>query len=211
MSPALLVAAAISGFLHIRADYRRQWSLTYVFKPLTMLLILGLALQGGQSDFYRNAIVTGLTLSLIGDIFLMLKPARFLAGLAAFLFAHLAYLIAFASLVQNAHPIASAAALIAGLIMLHFLWPGLGRLRLPVILYVTAIIAMVAAASSAALEAPSIGRLTAAAGAIAFMISDAILGVARFRQAFPAAQGLILSSYYLGQGLIALSAGSLNG
>ncbi|MDH3915554.1 MAG: lysoplasmalogenase [Chromatiales bacterium] len=209
MSAALLVAAGISGLLHIRADYQRQWALTYIYKPLTMLLILGLALQGGQPDPYRFAIVTGLILSLVGDVFLMLKPARFLPGLTAFLFAHLAYLVGFAYASQGLHLIASAIALLTGLIMLRLLWPGLGRLWLPVTLYVAAIVAMVAAAFSAALEAPSAYRLAAAAGALAFLISDATLGVARFRKPFEAAQALILSSYYLGQSLIALSAGSL--
>lgn len=209
MSAALLAAAGISGFLHIRADYRREWTLTYIYKPLTMLLILGLALQGGQPGTYRYAIVTGLTLSLVGDVLLMLKPARFVPGLTAFLFAHLAYLVGFAYASQGLHLIASAIALLTGLIMLRSLWPGLGRLRLPVTLYVAAIVAMVAAAFSAALEAPSAYRLAAAAGALAFLISDATLGVARFRKPFRAAQALILSSYYLGQSLIALSAGSL--
>ena len=209
MSAALLAAVGISGFLHIRADYRCQWTLTFIYKPLTMLLILGLALQGSQPDPYRYAIVTGLILSLVGDVLLMLKPARFLAGLTAFLLAHLAYLVGFAYASQGLHLIASAIALMTGLIMLRSLWPGLGRLRLPVIVYVLAIVAMVAAAFSAALETPSAYRLAAAAGALAFLISDATLGVARFRQPFRAAQGLILSSYYLGQSLIALSAGAL--
>ena len=212
MSWALLGAALALGVLHILADYQRQWPRTYVYKPAAMVCIIALAMTAGTpSDLYRWAVLTGLLLSLVGDVFLMLRPAHFLAGLSSFLLAHLAYLAAFSSRIGIVDWPSTAAAIAAGTGMLYVLWPGLGRLRAPVTLYVAAIAAMVATAVSAAMSAPDPGRTAAAVGALLFMASDACLGFARFRRSFPAAQGFILSSYYPAQALIALSAGSLYG
>lgn len=210
MSWVLLVAALAFGALHVHADYRREWGRTYIYKPLTMLGIIGLVfVSDGPESAYRWWILAGLILSLAGDIFLMLRPARFLAGLGSFLLAHMAYVGGFLQRLDSLHLPATALACIAGAGMLRILWPGLGRLRFAVLLYVTAIVAMVAAALTAALEAPSPGRSAAAAGALLFLVSDACLGFARFRHRFPAAQGLILGTYYPAQALIALSAGAL--
>lgn len=210
MTWALLGAALAFGLLHIRADYRRQWPLTYFYKPLAMAGIIGLVFVNSVPEGpYRWWILVGLLLSLVGDVFLMLRPARFLAGLISFLVAHVAYINAFLYGVERLHWPAVLPATAAGIIILALLWPGLKRLKLPVVLYVAAIVAMVATATSAALETPSPGRLAAALGSALFLASDACIGLSRFRRPFPAAQGLILGSYYPAQALIALSAGPL--
>lgn len=212
MSWALLVAALAFGALHIRADYRREWARTYIYKPLAMVGIIALiVVDGAPGSVYQWLILTGLLFSLAGDVFLMVKPARFLAGLASFLLAHLLYVAGFASRLDSLHWLPTTAALAAGLGMLALLWPGLGRLRMPVLLYVAAISAMVATSVSVAMEAPGPGPIAAGLGAGLFLASDACLGYARFRRQFRAAQALILGSYYPAQALIALSAGPLFG
>ena len=40
MTLVLLIAAAIFGALHIRSDYRHEWPLTYIYKPLAMVAII---------------------------------------------------------------------------------------------------------------------------------------------------------------------------
>ena len=210
MSWPLLGAALALGLLHILADYRRQWLRTYFYKPMAMLAIIGLVLVESPPDNpYRWWILTGLILSLAGDVFLMLRPARFLPGLFAFLLAHLAYVSAFVHALERLHWPAILIATLAGIVMLGLMWPGLKRLRIPVVIYVAAIVAMVAAATSAALDMPTEGRIAAAVGSVLFLGSDACIGLARFRRPFPAAQALILGSYYPAQALIALSAGAL--
>jgi uncharacterized membrane protein YhhN len=210
LSLILLAAALIFGALHILADYQHQWARTYIYKPMAMAGIIGLVLTPGiPADYYQWAIVAGLLLSLAGDIFLMLRPARFLPGLFSFLVAHVVYTAAFSWRLDEVHFLFAAVPVAAGAGMLGLLWPGLGRLRIPVTLYVAAITAMVVSAVSAATGTPDPGRCAAAVGAVLFMASDACLGYARFRRNFPAAQGLILGSYYPAQALIALSAGSL--
>lgn len=211
MTLLLLLAATVLGSLHIRADYRREWSRTYVLKPLTMLAIIGLALSSGagETGFYRVAVIAGLVLSLIGDVFLMLRPSRFLAGLSAFLLAHVVYVSAFFSRVEAFHPLALGLPAFAGLAMLMLIRRGAGRMVLPVAVYILAIAGMVGTSLSAAIDQPDPGRLAAAAGALLFLFSDATIGVVRFHTRFHLGQALILGSYYPAQALIALSAGAL--
>ena len=82
---------------------------------------------------YQYLILAGLLCALIGDIFLML-PNKFLPGLGAFLFAHLAYILAFSF--NGAHTfsvISLISFLIYGAVMLGLLLPYLKEMKIPVI------------------------------------------------------------------------------
>src|SRR6202049_5097180 len=75
-----------------RADKR----LEYVFKPATMVVLIGLAatLHPAGVEQQRWWLVA-LGMGLVGDILLMLPQDRFAAGLAAFLLGHVAYILGF--------------------------------------------------------------------------------------------------------------------
>jgi uncharacterized membrane protein YhhN len=153
-------------------------------------------------------VVVGLACSLAGDVFLMLPRDRFLAGLGSFLVAHLAYVAAFSSGV----PFGTAPLLLLPLVavsvpLLRLLWPGLGKLRLPVLLYAATILVMVWRAWARHSALPTPGAAVAAAGATLFMISDAILALNRFHRPFRSAQVLIMTTYVAAQALIAASVG----
>jgi uncharacterized membrane protein YhhN len=140
----LLPASAAACIACHYADRRAG---VYVFKPLTMLLALALALHPqAAASGYRSLVVAGLAASLAGDVLLMLPRDRFAAGLASFLLAHLLYIAAFAPAAGLTHPgllLVFAAAGAATYALLH---ARLGRMRLPVIVYVAAIVAMARAA-----------------------------------------------------------------
>jgi uncharacterized membrane protein YhhN len=136
----------------------------------------------------------------------MLPQERFVRGLASFLLAHLAYLVAFSTDVS----IGSAPALLlfllaAALPLLRLLWPGLGSLRLPVLLYTATILVMVWQAWARRQVLPTSGATLAAVGATLFMVSDSLLAIDRFRRTLPHAQALIMTTYVAAQALIALS------
>lgn len=206
----LVLGIVLSASLTIAAHYTqppRRW-LVYIFKPLTTILILLIALwpQTFLREPYAGAIALGLLFSLAGDIWLMLPGNYFLAGLISFLIAHVCYIFAFASqpLPFNAlWPFIPLA--IFGVIFLRYLWPALAEMKWPVMIYLTVIVGMTALAVSggAAWRTPS--ALLAAVGALFFMASDAVLAVERFRQPFRWAKAVVLSTYFLGQTLIALS------
>lgn len=205
---AVLVGCAIaSGVLHIAADYRGARRLAYAFKPLTIaLLIASVAIAPGADGVFAALIAAGLALSMAGDIFLMLPRDHFMAGLVSFLAAHVVYVVAF----SRGVPLGRSAwtfvpyLLLAG-VLLTILWPRLGRLRVPVVIYVAVLIAMAGQAASRAVTMQTTPAIFAAAGGALFVASDAILAVNRFHRPFRAAQALIMSTYVAAQSLIALS------
>ena len=67
----------------IVSDYLGRLHMVYIFKPLTMLIVLALAIQANaETPSYQGLVVAGLLCSLAGDVFLMLRESRFGAGLA---------------------------------------------------------------------------------------------------------------------------------
>ncbi|RIK41146.1 MAG: lysoplasmalogenase, partial [Chloroflexi bacterium] len=69
----LTLAAALTGLLHIRAEFAGARRQVYLLKPLTTALILAAALALPAADgVYRALVAAGLIFSLAGDIFLML-------------------------------------------------------------------------------------------------------------------------------------------
>lgn len=210
----LLSAGALaSALLCIRADRRGGRGGVYAFKPATMLCVIAIAALGAPSlrDPYALAILAGLAFSLAGDVWLMLPSDRFAEGLASFLVAHLCYVAAFAG---PGGPRGGALGLLlflgAGCLVLSMVLPGVrGRaLRAGVVVYVAAIAAMGWQAAARAHELEDSGARLAAAGAVLFLCSDSALAWNRFRRPFENAQAVVLSTYFGGQWLIALSTGA---
>lgn len=68
--------------------------LRFFAKPATLVALIGVAVTLDPVDpTIRVAMVIGLVLSLAGDVFLMLEERWFVAGLASFLAAHIAYIV----------------------------------------------------------------------------------------------------------------------
>jgi uncharacterized membrane protein YhhN len=158
------------------------------------------------SAFYKYTIIAGLLFSLAGDIFLMLPRDRFIQGLVSFLIAHLFYIAAFwfesgdAPSVWGVIPF-----LIYGSLMLGVLWRDLGKMRLPVMIYMLAILMMGWTAASRLMMTGQRGSTLAFMGALLFIASDSMLAVDRFKGRFQGAQAFILTTYFAAQWLIALS------
>jgi uncharacterized membrane protein YhhN len=211
LTPTILLAAAAACGLHLRAAYRGPRWQVYLFKPLTTLLILGLAVSApsAHGSAYRLAILVGLVFSLAGDVFLMLPSDRFLAGLASFLLAHLAYVAAFGVAGATAsEPQLLLPLVVVAVFLLRLLWPGLGKLVIPVVLYTGTIVVMVWRAWARSRSIPTPGTELAAAGAALFLLSDAMLALNRLHRRFPSAQAAVQATYVAAQALIAMSVGT---
>jgi uncharacterized membrane protein YhhN len=206
MPVVLTILAVVSAALHIRAEYGGRRSGVYVFKPLTVGFIIAIALWS-QSSAYKYLIVAGLLFSLAGDIFLMLPSDRFIAGLVSFLIAHIFYIAAFTidGAAGSLSFLAAIALLAYGGLMLRLLFPFLGRMKAPVIIYMLVILLMVWQAANRFVSLGTTTGLLALAGACLFAASDSLLALNRFRSPFRSAQFLILTTYYFAQWLIALS------
>jgi len=200
-----MAALAIAGAL--LPDLR---ALHYVTKPLATLLVALMVWRAAapQPD-YRRAALAGLLLSTLGDVWLMLPWDAFVAGLASFLVAHLAYLFAFTRRVRLQSmqwPFLAYAMLAAAVLAL--LWPRLpDALHVPVVVYVVALAAMAAQAAVVALQQPSSSSRAAALGGFCFVVSDALLAIDRFHTPLPLAPLWVLASYWIAQFLIGRSVG----
>ena len=206
--PIWTTFVAIAASVAIGAHYLPLPILHWIAKPLATLLIVGMALSLSSAESaYRRWIVIGLLWSTLGDVFLMLPGDYFLYGLLSFLVAHIAYLLAFskrAPLFAQLAPFAIYA-LIAGAV-LAYLWPGIpAPMRIPVVVYVAALGAMAAQAAAIwAVRSDRASALAAIGGAL-FMLSDSLIAFNRFGEPFEASRGMVLTSYWLAQWLIACS------
>ncbi len=155
-------------------------------------------------DSYSRWILLGLLLSAAGDAFLLSEARRaFLAGLSAFLLAHLAYAAAFAPITDPVSPALAGIAL-ATLAVLAWLWPRLGAMRVPVAVYALAIGIMLWLASG-------VDRPFVAAGALLFWLSDLLVAKRRFGPTSPLDRAVGWPLYFAGQYLLAFSIGQQGG
>ncbi len=204
----LSILALGTAVFAIRAEYQPTRTQVYIFKPLTTILIILIALlgEGAAPPLYRWLILVGLIFCLGGDVFLMLPAKFFIAGLVSFLIGHIFYIVAFVSDGGfNLALVWLAPLIVFGLVIYRLLHSHLGKLRGPVIVYVLAILTMAWQALGRWSAIGASGALLAAAGAVLFVISDAVLALDRFRQKFGAARIVVLSTYWAAQWLIALS------
>ncbi len=213
LTPWLDSAVLLSAAVTIAAHYTRppRWVLVRIFKPLTTILILLIALLPGTitTDPYARAIALGLLFSLAGDIFLVMPDRYFLYGLVAFLLAHGCYIWAFRAGASSAgFPWALAVLLAIGAGVLGYLWNRLSPVMKGAVgLYVIVILLMAALALGRALGEPSTGNLLAGVGALLFVASDGMLAIHRFGRPIRGEQALVLTTYFAAQLLIAISVG----
>jgi uncharacterized membrane protein YhhN len=219
IATALTVAAGVSALLAIAADWEeRRHRAFFVLKPLTTLLVIGVAAALPASGDYRLWVLAALALSLCGDVFLMLEAryrvgdgARasdraFLAGLGSFLLAHVAFVFAFVQDLRAPElPGWLAVVVFYAVALMLVVLPRAGALKLPVLVYGLVLAAMVFAAAARHESFGDAAALRALFGALLFLLSDSLLACRRFVGRYRGAQALILSTYWSAIGLIAWS------
>jgi uncharacterized membrane protein YhhN len=220
MIPGLIIvlAVAVVDWIAVAKGWKRVEAIA---KPGTMVVLFLLLVQGlvvtGFGSLPLICFGVGILFSLAGDVFLLLSDRWFIAGLLAFLLAHVAYIVGFNLPLPVVSPIWSVGlalvlALSAGRILRRIVAglrvKGLQRLIGPVVLYGTVITIMLLSAMLTLFRPdwPS----TAAAGlvsvgAMLFFFSDIILAWNKFVAPIKNGRLMNMVAYHLGQ--IALIAG----
>ena len=204
----LTILAIVSASIHIWGEYQGPAVLIYIFKPLTMVFIILIAILAKKppSRRYKFAIIAGLIFSLVRDILLMLPLDLFIAGLISFLIAQLIYTYAFRSGRSfRFNLIAILPFAIYGVLIFVILLPGLNGMAVPVAAYVLVIMMMAWQAWDQWDDKRARWALLAFIGAVLFVVSDSILALNRFGEPFLAARALTLITYYSAQWLISNS------
>jgi uncharacterized membrane protein YhhN len=195
---------AVGDWVARARDARR---LEYLCKPATLLALVVVAASlhpASGAGARRGWFVAALVFSLAGDVLLMLPREQFVAGLSAFLVAHLCFVVGFWT--DGPGLVAFVAALVVvgaviGLLGARIL-PAVRRrdpaLVAPVAAYMTVIGVMVA-------TAVAVANPVAAVGAVLFAGSDSMIAWDRFVGEFSAASVLIMVTYHLGQAGLVVS------
>lgn len=202
--------------LLIRAEFAENLTQIYIFKPLSTLTVIFIALipvfsQNLVSPIYFYFILAGLLFSFGGDVALISKSKKaFMLGLVFFLVTHIIYTIAFSIPYQLIRHDLIPGVILSTIaaIVYAYLFKGLGGLKLPVLFYVIIITVMLNRAfASLYNEYFSFTRAVfITGGAVLFYLSDLILAINKFRHPFKLNR-ISLAFYYSGQLLIALSIG----
>jgi len=209
----LFFVAAVIDWVAVARGWKK---VELVAKPLAMLVLLGmLAFTGGFGSLSLICFGVGLSLSLAGDVFLMVSFVRFsnrwfFPGLIAFLLAHVAYVVGLNVLPGGLDPLwglglalilALTARRVIGRIVTSIRQKGLKRLVVPVVAYGTIITMMVLSALLTLYrvewKTPAAGLVSL--GAILFYASDLLLAWNKF--VVPVRFGRLANMipYHLGQ------------
>lgn len=210
---------ALAALADWYAVSKKRTRLEYVSKPAALIfLILWFTTR---LPFNPPALgrwfTLGLALSLAGDVFLMLPGDHFLKGLAAFLLAHLAYIVAFnldgIILTPLSLILFVAILILAGFLLRRILMGirGSGRKSMtpPVVFYAVVLVGTFWSASTTLMQPawPPLAGFLAAAGGALFFVSDAGIAWNRFVGPHPGGRVLEMITYHLAQ--LGLSAGVL--
>lgn len=204
VATTFLVLAGVAAVGNWIAVARDSQAGIYVCKPLTLVLMVASActLDPTTTDAVRIWFVVALVLSLFGDVFLMLPTDAFVAGLGAFLLAHVAYIVGLnldsAGDWWWAVPVAIAVGVVGSRLVQGIRRSGHPEMVVPVVAYVLTIAVMVASALAS-------GNAVAAAGAVLFMISDSLIGEQRFVRPRGWQPVAIMVTYHVAQALFVLS------
>lgn len=197
--PLLSIAVVISAIIAIVFRQKENVRMYSVFKPLTtvLIIIIALIIFNETASVYSELMIVALLFSLIGDVFLISKK-YFLPGLSSFLLAHICFTIGFASLYGfDWNPIALIPLVIVALVYYNFLRKDLKKYSIPVFVYMTVIILMNWQAINLSISSDKTVFVGIAFGSILFSFSDAILAYNKFKKPFEIAEVLILSSYWI--------------
>ena len=190
--PIAFVALAAAYMLLDAAGIQGYWMPSLKALPIALLGLLALQQLQGLT---RTLTLAALCFSALGDVLLALEFAQqFVFGLGAFLVAQLLYAANFlraADFRSRRFALRGLPVLAAALLLAQLLLPAAGELAAAVMVYLAAILAM---ALSAAAHRGDSALLFA--GALTFMVSDALIAVNKFLFPLPLAGTAIMFTYY---------------
>lgn len=186
-----------------------EFNTRYFFKPIILLALIGYYLV--QTTETNKTFLAALFFCWVGDVMLMFSgELYFMLGLAAFLIGHVFYIFSFRQFswssgnallptqkVRYTFPI-----ILAGTGLLVVLFPKLGALQIPVIVYAIVLMLM---AINALLRLGYTNKASFAwvfVGALFFMVSDSVLAFNKFHTQFVGASVTIMLTYIAAQFMI---------
>lgn len=200
LASAVEIASQVFGWTEIH----------FMAKPLIMLGLIGhYYFQSPNRSFL---FVMALVFCWLGDVLLLFQgELYFMLGLAAFLIGHLLYILCYRHFrgAEKANELLgpqkvrfSFPIVLAGTGLVVILYPSLGDLKLPVLIYALVLTLMALNALFRYGRASTKSFLFVFIGAVLFMFSDSLLAINKFYAPFSSAGALIMITYCAAQFLI---------
>ncbi|HGJ5897636.1 lysoplasmalogenase [Arsenophonus apicola] len=200
------LAVLFSGWLYIDAAYRGpQWQ-CWLFRPVTLLLLVFWAWSADITDTSGYLIIAGLFVMLMADGWQMLSSERLLPAIFLLSLSFLLYTISFALQMSFSFYLPLLAILlILSVIVLFIIWRPAGSLRAPVIFLLTMSFIMAWIAGEQYFGLAREHNFSIMIGAFLLFIANSIWLIANFRYPFKASKATITACYFIGQFLIVRS------
>lgn len=186
-------------------------SFRLISKPLLLISLLAYfiihAKTNRNTTFYL--MLGALFCSLLGDVFLLFENRSgifFILGLGSFLIAHVLFALTFIKKWNTNTPTnfwwIALLLLSYGILLFVILKDNLGALKVPVILYIMGILAMVITAYRRKGNVPKSSFNLVFIGALFFVLSDSVLAIDKFMVAIPLSHIIVMGTYATAQYLI---------
>ncbi len=187
--------------------------LQLVCKPLIMVT-LGVYYLLSVGEDRSFVVLLAIIFSLAGDVSLMfdsIDAIYFIIGLISFLISHVFYIVAYrqhqygeqSDSLQGIQKLRAAFPIVlAGTGLVVILYPTLGDLKFPVVVYALVLVVMALNGLFRLGRTNTISFWLVFVGAMFFMVSDSVLAINKFLNPLPYAGLLIMSTYISAQFLI---------
>ncbi len=182
--------------------------LHYMVKPLLMPALMVLLWLTVSKVPNKSLLLTGLFFSWLGDILLLFENRHtlfFILGLISFLTTHIFYIIYFLKIrpkqtsLFKKYRFLPALVAMYGITLTWQLFPHLGNLKIPVVVYAAVICCMLLCSMHIYNRVNNNAAICYITGALAFVISDSLLAVNKFYTALPYSGLLIMLTYCAAQ------------
>lgn len=197
------IAVFFSGWLYVDASYRGPAWQRWVFKPLTLLLLLLLAWQAPMFEATGYLILAGLLATLAGDALMLLPTQRMLYAIGAFFLSHLLYALYFASKMTLSFfwPL-PLALLIIGALLAAVIWTRLDTFRWPIMTFIGMTLVMVWLAGELYFFRPTSNSLSGFIGVSLLLLGNIVWLCSHYRRRFSGDSAIAAACYFAGHFMI---------
>jgi uncharacterized membrane protein YhhN len=210
----IFLATAFFCILDLLLVATKNDELRFFSKPFIIPCIAGIyffSFENNNIEWKKDMILLGLTASWLGDILLQFDNL-FIPGLLSFLLAHIFY-IRFLVHTKSENtsffklrPVMLIAVLAYLIELMNLLWPHLGPMKIPVLIYGITISVMLSSAMWQYQKLEARTSLFLITGAAFFVASDSILAINKFKTHFEYSGILIMTTYIIAQLFIVMGA-----
>lgn len=194
----------------------RKEELRFFSKPLILIGLIAYFYQLSKpisGTLLSKSILAGLIFSWLGDV-LLLWPDLFTYGLGSFFIAQVCYIIGFKVAQFNPNQLGrvnfvrvfltNLPIYFFGAFIFYLISPNLGAIKIPVAIYIIAIVSMLTTAKDRFGNCHPASFWQVFIGGALFVISDAIIALDKYYQTYTEADVLIMGTYTTAQLLIVM-------